>query len=86
LATGVPVTENDSLLARPLYDGVPDSVAVVVRSYTLSTPETPVMVSVFADTELETVAIFTVVAPELVKAIFPEYGEPDTVAVGSKRT
>jgi hypothetical protein len=42
------------------------------------------MVSDFADTVLETVAILTEVAPVLLKTIFPEY--VPTAVVAAKRT
>ena len=80
----VPLTLNDSLFSKPLYAGVPLTVTVVNPSYSLSEADKLVIVSVFVDTVLETVATLTVVAPVLLKAMFPEY--VPTAVDAAKRT
>ena len=80
----VPLTLNDSLFSKPLYAGVPLTVTVVNPSYSLSEADKLVIVSVFVDTVLETVATLTVVAPVLLKAMFPEY--VPTAVEAAKRT
>jgi hypothetical protein len=63
---------------------VPLTVTVVNPSYSLSEADKFVIVSVFLDTVLETVATLTVVTPVLLKAMFPEY--VPTVVDAAKRT
>ena len=66
----VPVTENDSLFARPVYSGVPVTLTVAVPSQFLFAAVKPVMVRPFAETALpeDEVEMFTVVAEVLVNA------------------
>ena len=65
---------------------VPVKEALVVASYCLFTPESPDIVNPYFETVLEAVATSTVVAPELVNTMLPEYGLPAKVAVDCSLT
>ena len=80
VAVGVPVTLKLSPFTSPLKLGVPVVLAVVVRSYSLFTPERPVIVSALGATVLEPIATFWVVAPPPLTVTLPEYVPAAVVA------